>query len=72
MEASGRSFRDGGANGGGAVGLVLVFLTAKQRPDRGAHTLRVEWLYYETFGPASAREEDIRTSIQQHQDRDRL
>ena len=72
--AVGRSLNDGtpGANGRGAQRFILVLFAAQQCANRAAQALGVERLDQEPLGAAAPSEEDVRATIQQHQDRHRF
>jgi hypothetical protein len=60
--------RSGDADGGGAPRVILVPFAAKQRADGATNAQRVKGLYDESFGTATAGQEDVGTTVEEHQD----
>jgi len=60
--------RSGDADGGGAPRVILVPFAAKQRADGATNAQRVKGLYDESFGTATAGQEDVGTTVEEHED----
>jgi hypothetical protein len=60
--------RSGDADGGGAPRVILVPFAAQQRADGPTNAQRVKGFDYESFGTATAGQEDVGTAVKEHQD----